>query len=179
MQITVQFRRKRVLLDIRLIVLLAFVLVIVSGIDVYRERSYLLASIFVILFFFITYPWLWRFFCFFRFHQPALVIDKMGIQLFSVHFPSTFFIHWPEIQRISVGKYYGEECICIYPKDDRAYFGHFSPFKRLAIYIRRFGREAILFLPLSYLDTSVIELFQHISQEYINELRENNIQLLT
>ena len=177
MQITVQFRRKRVFLDIRLIVFLAFGLVIVAWIDIYREGSYLLAPIFVFLFFFITYPWLWRFFCLFWFHQPALVIDKMGIQLFSVYFPSTFFINWSEIQKISVEKYYSEDCICIYPKDEKAYLMRFPFFKRVIIQSRRFIGETILYMPLLYLDAPVIEIFQRISQEYPNELHENNIQL--
>jgi hypothetical protein len=177
MQITVQFRRKRVFGDIRLIVLLALVLVIISWIDIYREGFYLLAPIFVFLFSFITYPWLWRFFCLFWLHQPALIVNNIGVQLSPIYIPGNFFINWSEIQKICIEKYYSEDCICIHHRNENEYLARFSSFKRLMIRLRKPQRGVVLYIPLSYLDIPIMEIFQRISQEYPNELYENNIQL--
>ncbi len=175
MEIVVHFRKKRFLFDAGLIAFAALLFGAISYLLTYVKiyPAPLLFSILLLG----TYSWLWRMFRVLFFHQPALIINGVGIRLFPVYISGSFFISWSEIQKISVEKYNFESCICIYPKEEEKYLTHLQPFKRFVIRLWRSKGEAVMNTSLFYLDKPVVEIFQQISHAYANELHEHDIQL--
>ncbi|HEU5383339.1 MAG TPA: STM3941 family protein [Ktedonobacteraceae bacterium] len=173
--IIVQFRKQRFLKDIYLIVFTASVFGVISYFLKYVQIDS--APLLFGILFFIAWPWLWRFFCVLFFRQPALVINRVGIQLFPVHLPSNFLLNWSEIQKISIEQQNSESCMCIYLKQKREYLLQLPFFKRLMMRLWNLRGQAFMSLSLSYLDSPIIEIFQQVFREYGNELKEYSIQL--
>lgn len=154
--------------------------IIILGVISYLFAYFWKINLFLLLFLLIFYsawPSLWRIFHVFFFHQPAFIINTRGIRLFPSHIPSSFCINWPEIQSISVEQDKSGKYICVYPKNKEEYISHISRFKRFILWIWNLKGKPMMFLSVHYLDKPVIEIFQQIAHEYVNELHQYEIQL--
>lgn len=106
-------------------------------------------------------------------HEPALIINRAGIQILTFLGAGRCFISWPEIGTIAEDYSRNSRYFQIHPKSYQQYLSRLSIFKRIVIgYWTRWPDDDLpsLQVPLVYLDRPGVEIFQQLTQLYAREL---------
>lgn len=106
-------------------------------------------------------------------HEPALIINRAGIQILTFESAGRCFMSWPEIGTIAEDYSRNSRYFQIHPKSYQRYLSRLSSFKRISIgYLTRWlGDHRPPFqVPVSHLDRPGVEIFQQLTQLYAWEL---------
>jgi hypothetical protein len=106
-------------------------------------------------------------------HEPALIINRAGIQILTFEGAGRCFMSWPEIGTIAEDYYHNYRYFQIHPKNYQQYLSRLSSFKRIIIgYWTRWANDdhPPFSVPVCYLDRPGVEIFQQLTQLYAWEL---------
>jgi hypothetical protein len=106
-------------------------------------------------------------------HEPALIINRAGIQILTLGCAGRCFMSWPEISTIAEDYYRNYRYFQIHPKRYQQYLSRLSSFKRISIryWTRWLDDDHPPFsVAVCFLDRPGVEIFQQLTQLYAWEL---------